>query len=212
MATTLTDLRAALRSRVSLPADDPMVADADVDIDINAGLQAMASEYDWPWLQVEDAAMVTVAGARTVAPPAGWVRTLWIADFSIASELELRQRRDLIRYETVTGGGQNRPRLYAIGADVIVLAPTPNAVYTYTHAYIKQENVLSSGSDAMLAPDRYKGLIVAYAAIQTGTRLKDAFIVSAARADADGWIKRMKDNVRRTASTVRVKTRNDWSM
>jgi hypothetical protein len=185
-----------------------MVPTADLDSSINSGLRAMAADYDWPWLQVEGS-LVTVANQSTYATSGltGWVRTLWIQDD--ARDLEYRQRREVTRYKLNTGP---RAFIYTISADQIVLAPTPTEVRTLTHAYIRTEPPLVNGSDAIVCPDHFSDLAVLYATIEEATRLKDTALRNLLISDKNEWIGRLRDNVRRSSATVRLRSRNDWAM
>jgi hypothetical protein len=113
------------------------------------------------------------------------------------------------RYNLNTGP---RAFIYSISADKIILAPTPTEVRTLTHSYIRAEPLLSSGTDAILCPDHFSDLAVLYASIEEASRLKDTELRNLLIADKNEWVGRVRDNVRRTSATVRLRSRNDWAM
>lgn len=202
---TLTNLIARVYEAVGLPTTDGMITSSAVTSAINRGLERIATEKDWPWLEFTTTHS-TVAGTNTITPPTGWTRTQFL--YIGSTELELRQRRDLIRFAEVTG----QPTLYAEQGDTILLAPTPAAVHTVNHGYIKKENVLSSGSDTTLLPAEYALLAVAAAGALVARRLRDSHMEKMFEEEYSREFSKLIDNVRRTASLGRVHRRRDWSM
>jgi len=211
MSRELIDLRADFRARLGVNAADRMFPDDVVTGFINAGLRMMATDYDWPWLQAE-ASFSTAAGIHgPYNPPADWTRTLWIA--RDGTDMELRQRRDLQRFIGFNGNGSSgHPSLYAVSGDRIYLAPTPSEVFTIQHGYIRKEDALVADDDQALCPEEYDDLIVCYALILAGQRLKDSTIVNMYQGAVGDWKRRVADNVRRSASPSRIRVRRDWQM
>lgn len=202
---TLTNLIARVYEAVGFPTDDGTITSSAVTSFLNRALERIATEKDWPWLEFTTTHS-TAAGTATITPPTGWTRTQFL--YIGSSELELRQRRDLIRLAEVTG----RPTLYAEQGDTLVLAPTPNGVYTVNHGYIKKENVLSSGSDTTLIPTEYAQLVVAGAGANVARRLRDRQMEKMFEDEYARELSKVVDNVRRTAALGRVKRRHDWSI
>lgn len=205
MAKTLQDLRDRLRHKVALPSNDQMVPDTDLDISINDGMNAMAADYDWPWL-FKGETITTVAGQAAYLLPADHVRTLWVSDDTIGQDLIAKQRRDLTRWIVIQG----RPYYYSVYGAGIRFGPKPDAVYTFSHTYLQAEPALVDPTDEPLCPDIYSDLIVLYAAIEEATRLKDFTQRTAFMNDAAAWTAKIKKHVRQEASTLRIKTRQDW--
>lgn len=210
MASTLQDLRDRLRHKLALPEADLMVPNSDLDISINDGLNAMSTDYDWPWLFTQ-ADITTVAGTSAYALPTTpiFVRTLNVTNVGLGRDLLARQRRDLSRfYQTQVQTGE--PLYYSTYGASIRLAPVPDQVYTIRHVFVQAEPPLVSGSDVPLCPDHFSDTIVLYAAVEESTRMKDFGQRNAFLADIQAWKARMRDNVRQTASTLKIRARSDY--
>lgn len=205
MAKTLDDLIDRLRHKLALPSNDQKVPDSDLTISLNDGMNAMAADFDWPWLFTSET-ITTVAGTVAYSLPARHVRTLWVVNDVLGQDLTAKQRRDLSKWLVISG----QPYYYSTYGFAIRLGPKPDAVYTFTHTYLQAEAALTTGTDEPLCPDHYSDLIVLYAAVEEATRLKDFTQRNAFQADINAWVKRMKSHVRQEASTLRVKTRSDW--
>lgn len=211
---TLANFRTKTLHKLALPADDAMAATADLDESINAGARAMAADFDWPWLIV-GATFVTVAGTQIYAlpvaatgPPATYahIRTLWLGIPALAYTLNVRERQEVEWYIQTRG----IPVMYAVQGAGISLAPVPDGVYTMKHVYIRPDTAMTSDSDTSLCPDHFSDVIVLYAAIQEATRTKDFTQVTAFRNELAEWKQRVRDNVRQTAGTLRVRSRQDY--
>lgn len=207
MASTLDDLIDRVRHKLALPDSDQMVPDADLTISINDGLNASATDYDWPWLFV-GVNINTVAGTSAYALPAGHVRTLWIANAARAQDLKAIQRRELTEYVLQTG----IPRFYSVYGAAVRFVPVPDGVYVLSHTYVRNEPALVTGTDVPLCPDYFSEIIVLYAAAEEATRLKDFSQRNAFLQDIGAWKARMRDNVRQEASTLKIRARHDWSV
>lgn len=207
MSADLDTLTTRLLVRLGLPSTDGMFPTGTTDQLINDGLKAMATDYDWPWLQV-DTTFSTAVGDENYTPPANWTRTLWISDGQ--NDLELRQRRDLTRWLDTANLG--RSRFYAVYGEQIILAPIPNEVRTLRHGYIRSEAVLATGTDVALCPAPYDDLIVHYAMQEAAIFLKDSTMYQMAGQEIAKQKQRISDNIRRSASPVRIKARKDWGL
>lgn len=209
MAKTLDDLIDRLRHKLALPSDDQLVPDPDLSISINDGMNAMAADYDWPWL-ITGETITTVAGTAAYNLPTRHMRTLWIANEPYGYQLVARQRKQMSRFYG-TNFQRDYPLYYTAYATGIRLAPVPNAVYLLSHTYIAAEAPLTTGSQEPLCPEHFTELLVLYAAMEEATRLKDFSQRSAFAQDAERWKLRIKDQVRQEASTLKIQTRGDWA-
>jgi len=198
----LTALRARLLNDLGFPSDDAHFTTTILDSLINSALEDIATDYDWPWLQIETT-FPTVNAQQAYTPPAGWTRTVWISD-DHGRDIQAVQRRDLIQYDGTVG----RPHVYAISAEKIRLGPTPNAVITMSHGYIGKETALASPTDVPLCP--YPGLIIAYAGARAARKLDDSTLLSMFQIEKKEQIDRIKDNMRRTSSPISIRTRSDF--
>lgn len=207
MAKTLADLIVRVRYKLALPSNDQKVTDTALTISINNGMNAMATDYDWPWLMAGET-ITTVAGTTAYNLPTRHVRTLWVSDATRGLDLAALQRRELTKWIYESGP----PAFYSAYGAGIRFGPTPNAVFSLAHTYIQAEPPLTTGAQEPLCPEHYSDVIVLYACIEEATRLKDFSQRNAFMQDLQLWMKRMRDNVRQEASTLRVKTRADWPL
>lgn len=212
MAKTLADLQARVLITVGLPSDDAMVPPGVLTQCINNGLTKMAMDFDWPHLYTQ-ATITTVAGTRLYALPDGdpdplWIRTIWISRDAIGKDLEQRQRRDLTMYAVT--GVRGRPVWYAENGQAILIAPTPDAAYSLTHVYIRPEDPLVDPTDEPLCPEHLIGIVVLYAAAEVCVFTKDSTLKNLIEGEIQAWIRRMRDNVHMSASTMRIRVRQDW--
>lgn len=211
MAKTLADLKARTLIKLGLPSDDALVPAATLTQCINNGLTKMAMDYDWPHLYTQ-VTITTVAGTRLYGLPDGtpdpqWVRTIWISKDDVGVDLIQRQRRDLTIYSAASRG---KPRWYAENGQAVLIAPTPDGVYSLTHVYIRTEPELVDDGDEPLCPEHMIDIVVCYAVSEASIFTKDTTIKNMADTEIQGWIKRMRDNVHMSASTMRIRVRQDW--
>jgi hypothetical protein len=202
VATTLADLRTKVLYRLGLPTTDAMVPNADLDQSINNGLDAMAADYDWPWLYSEYTANTTPG--TNLFSTGDKQRVLWVAYGS--DLLTLSTQEDMIRFADRTG----QPTYWTSAANALYVHPVPDAAYTLKVAVIQVTTPLTTGTDVANVPDMYSSLAVIYAAMEHAVRLKDTKLFSMLSAQKDAWLKRVKDNARFEAGTVRIRTRTDW--
>lgn len=210
----LTDFRVKVLLKLALPADDALAPTTALDESIAAGQRAMATDFDWPWLMTAQT-FVTVAGQQLYAlpveatgPPISHehVRTLWLSVPAFAYTLNVRERQEIERYIQTRG----MPSLYSVQGASISLAPVPDQVYTIKHVFIRPDTPMVGETDVSLCPDHFSDTIVLYAAIAEATRTKDFTQVAQFRQDLAEWKQRMRDNVRQSAGTLRVRTRSDY--
>lgn len=186
-----------------------MVPDSDLTFSINSGMNAMAADYDWPWLFTSEN-ITTVSGTIAYNLPTGHMRTLFVQNVAYGLDLKARQRRDLSRYSVT--GQIGFPVWYTVYGASIRFAPTPNAVYTLYHAYTRAEPALTTGSQEPLCPDHFSDIIVLYACAEEAVRQKEFSQHGAFLQDIEAWKRRVRDNIRQEASTLRIRSRGDWSV
>lgn len=192
----LTALRTAVRTRLGVPSTDPQLTDANLTDLVNAANHYLETEWDWPWLETtEDIA--TVIGTATITPAAGWMRTI---DLRISNGVVLN-RRPIEELDFLASAGTGEPRLWCVAGGTITLFPTPSAVLTLKHRYVRSEPDLASGGDTPLVPASFHSAIVEYAAhlAYRRTRSDDKAKIA---LDAYGtWLEQMKRRADRYADT-----------
>jgi hypothetical protein len=202
MATTLAQLKTKVIHKLGETTDDGML-DNLVE-SINAGLQQMATEFDWPWL-VASTTISTVADTTDYSMPtnATRIREIIYRDGTLTAV----QLAELTRYDDISGG---EPALFYIQNSTIKIAPIPDGVYVLTVEYVKAESVLSGDSDTILCPDWYSDMVVVYAAIEEARRRQNAALTKLLENSRDQWIQRIRDNIQRTKNLPDIITRTDW--
>lgn len=204
---TLAELKTKVLYRLALPVTDAMMASADLVESINNGIDAMAADYDWPWLYDVFAAS-TASGDNVLTTPDLKQRILWV---SLEDELlQLRSVPDMVRYQSQTG----RPVFYSVRGDTVHLHPTPDAVYPCVTGYISMQiPLVTDGEEPIPAiPPMYLPLAVLYASLEHAQRLGDTTRFGFFTSEKDRWMKRIRDNARMQAAPGRMRTRTDWYM
>lgn len=201
MAVTLGQLKSAVITKLGETSDDGMLQN--LTDTINAGLQQMATEYDWPWL-LRKTTFATAASTSDYDTPANCTRIRRLAIG--ANVLQVRQDEDLLYWDEVT----DLPYYYNVENDTITLAPTPDAVYTVKVKYVVAEAVLSSDSDEAFVPDWYADLAAIYGALEEARRRRDQVLVNLLEQSRQQWVKRISDNIQRTKDLPEIRTRSDF--
>jgi len=190
-------------------SSDPLLDGTTLTRLINSSLQQLSTEFDWPWLYAETTHSV-VAGTTDYAVPTRWTRTKWLA--IAEDELVFRSLRDFRRIVGDTTHPQGQPTFYTIVGDTSVrVGRIPDASYTLDHGYFTSEAVLSSGTDTPALPNEYDDMLVMYVALKMAVRKGEQVDINIARSEITRWLKRVRDNVRRSSAFPRIKIRNDWS-
>lgn len=201
MAVSLAQLKTAVIAKMGETSDDGMLQD--LVTTINAGLQQMATEYDWPWL-IRKTTISTVAGTADYNTPANTTRIRRIAINS--NVLQVRRDEDLLYWDETT----DQPYYYMVENDTITLAPTPDQAYTLKVKYVIAEVVLASDGDTCYVPDYYSDLAAVYGALEEARRRRDQVLVNLLEQSRQQWIKRISDNQQRTKDLPEIRTRLDF--
>lgn len=201
--TVLTDLDTIIRTRLGNPSTDGFFTTAQVTDLTNEALLAISAEADWPWQQAAGTDITTASGTATYTiSDTGYTRTrvLVIDGYQPLDERSLAEIRGMPTSDT------GQPLHYAIENLTLHLRPVPDGTYTIKHHIVKSEAVLS-GSATPLIPSMYYYAVAAKATELAHLRQRDTERAQAARAEYNAWLKRMQDNLRRTASPKRIRVR-----
>lgn len=192
----------AERARLGVPVSDNFYTPP-VLIDLtNEALQAISTEFDWPWLDASTT-FDTANGTATYTPPADWMRTRGLC----IDGFDAMEYRSLIELREWPTSITDVPRYFHVNAEQLTLRPVPGSVNTVTHDYVKIEPALANPTDTPLMPSQFHYVIVAYAVHLAHLRAGDVQRATAALADYQGWLKRMTDNRRRQTGGIRVRVR-----
>ena len=202
MAWDTAEIIARVRDRAELDANSTLMTSAVLLRMVNQALEQISLEKDWPWLHASGP-LVTVATARTAATPTGWIRTISLVEASTGEALTRRAARALD--EIVATG---KPYLYSVAGNTIAVAPIPDAVYSYTHRYVRFEPTLTDASTGVpLIPQVYGQGVVEWAAKLALLKTKQFEKAAQAQKDYQDWLKRVVDNVNQGQAPLRIEPR-----
>lgn len=193
---TFAQLRAAVRTRLGVPETDPQYTDAAVGDLVNSANHYLETEHDWPWLETSED-LPTAVGTPTVTPGATWVRSI---DLRISADV-LLSRRPIEELDFLAGTGAGEPRLWCVIGGQIALYPTPSAVITLKHRFVRSEPDLAANGDTPLVPSIWHSAIVEYSAFLSYRRGRDEDRAKAALAAYETWLAQMKRRANRYADT-----------
>lgn len=197
----LTDLLSRVREKGGFDSDDTGLTDAKITPFINTALKQIAVEHDWPWLKTS-ATISAVAGTAAYSLPADYLKTDSLVIPSLGIVLE---NRDIDELDRVIYN--DRPSLFAIEAEQVVIKPTPDSSYSITHRYFRNERALSTGSDTPYIPTAYDEGIVEFAVALAFRKLRQVDKAALALNEYREWLKRTRDVVKRSRRPVRVQVR-----
>lgn len=192
----LSALRTAVRTRLGVPAGDPLVTDTNLTDLVNSALHYLETEHDWPWLEATED-LATGIGTPSVTPGATWLRTI---DLRVANGVVL-SRRPIEELDFLASAGTGEPRLWCVTGATIALFPTPSAVVTLKHRFVRTEPDLVSGTDTPLVPASFHSAIVEYAAHLAYRRTRQADHAKVALDAYADWLAQMKRRGTRYADT-----------
>lgn len=202
MALTATQMTSRVRSRLQALADDDRLSDAEILVCINDGMASFSEERDWPWLEATTT-IPLVAGTASYALPASATRLHLLSVNGYV--LDLVQYRELLPVSQIDAP----PSRYAVVGNNIVVAPTPISAETLDVYYQRSENVLVSGADTLLCPDRYASIATTYSALYAAIRLKDQSVIADLSKLQKEELTRTYDAVNRASVAPRIQTRSD---
>lgn len=200
----LPGLITATRRRAGVSSLDAMAADADITELINEALGAITTHADWPWMETTRT-FPTVAGTRAYATGTRWVRTRQLqVDGSEPLQPETRRTLDYWFPDSTVRG---TPQYWCVSGDQILLYPTPDAAVTVAEVFFQYEPELS-GSATPLLPSWAHGAIVEWAASLLLSRLREEERAAVCAARAQDWLKRLRDDQRRSTAPPRIRVRS----
>ena len=196
-------LTIALRRKMGVDPDDGLLT-PDVLIDlIDEANKELEAERDWPWRETS-ATITTVAGTASYAMPSTWLRTTSIRETNEQPLMELTSID--LDYQN-PGGATGQPTAFAVYGSTLTLSPTPDAVRTFTHRYIRDVPQLAWDADEPLMPAMFHPAIVSAAAAISYERQGADQRAQTAQLAVDRWRGRMIDDQRRTRGPIRVRVR-----
>lgn len=193
----LGELRTAVNRRTGIAVDATALSEL-----VNEAVQAVAEERDWPWMLYSDS-FPTQSGTSDYVLPTDWERTVSVTvDGYPTRQINVADADGWDFFE-------DRPGYYgyAIDGSVLILKPTPTAVATVQHRYVRSEPTLEVDSDEPLIPARFHGAIVNYTAATVCDRYGDAGRADSFRVEYERWFKRMRDATVRSQQPTRVRVR-----
>lgn len=199
----LSDIQDQVRALLSVSNSDPFYADSKVTAFVNSVNRRQSARKPWPWLE-KQVTLNTVAGTKSYGLPADHRTTLEIngADRS----LEVFSRREHVRLQERSGA----PAAYVVRNNDIHLLPTPNDAEALVHLYIATPAALVNGTDEPEIPDAFVDWLITETAIQFAIAVGDSERVDALGRIASWWWDSIRDEVRQTRGSTRIRRRRDW--
>lgn len=200
MGLTLTEFRTAVYERTGLISTDTLVTTTVLDRLINRGLQRVAIEADWPWLQVADTWAIDAASEVS---PTGLLRIVSLVHSDTGEPLARHPVRLLHRVPTTITG---RPTLYGIFAGSVHFRYAPSGAFTLNRLYVKNEPTLA-GAGTSLVPEEFSQGVVEWVSAKALTLKRDFDRAQEAKADYKAWVLAARDNINQGREPLRVTPR-----
>lgn len=203
--TQLRHLRRLVRSRLGVPQGDQLFPDDQLDDHINLAIETVEAEQRWPWH--EHVEQVTIDQDNPdIELGSNWRATRSL-HLDTGEELALVSPTDVLSWYVSQSDVTGLPQVWAPVGNAVLVRPLPNGPVTLTHFFYTQPTWLR-GDDAVPAiPDQFDGAIVAKAAELLSVREDDRAAAITHLTDYERWIDRMRRDVRRSTTPVRVRVR-----
>jgi hypothetical protein len=185
---------------MGVPASDDFFTDTVLNDTINLALEQVDAEQRWPWDEVVDQFPLAVGADTIVLPDRRATRSVLYKD----TELGMVAPGDLYRVPTTTAG---TPEIFAEVEGAITVRPVPTVAVTLTHVGYYQAIALVVDADTSPLPQPYRGAVVSAAAAMLSAREDDQTARAAHLADYQGWIQRMRREVRGTVKPTTPRIR-----
>jgi hypothetical protein len=191
----LLEYRTAIERRSGVALDSRALTEL-----VNEALQAVSTEYDWPWL----------TGTRTFTTQPD------VTTYPMPFDA------NRIRYVTVNGDEITKRRIidldigrcgWTVHGDQLVLSPVPSAATPVLVRYHGTESDLASDTDSPALPPEYDHAVIEFALMRVADRADESNTAAgqrkAERAQKayDGWIRRMRRGCQRTAGPIAPRVR-----
>lgn len=210
----LTQLQASIQAK-GYPSD---TASAAQQLDaLNGAYREICGMQRWPFLEKQDATLVTVAGTPDyTVPMTDWrsldavrielVANSWFADLEYAEPQDFRDMEHIDR-DTA------RPAYWTWINQQLRFYPTPDANYTVRIDYVMQPPDLAVGADVPVVPLVYHDVLVWSAIEAVAYRERDWLGRQFAETKKEAQLKRMEDEylIRQRQSSSHVKQSGYWN-
>jgi hypothetical protein len=167
---------------------------------VNEALQAVATEYDWPWLQGTHT-FTTQSGVDTYALPFDANRIRYVT----MNGTEVTKRR-IVDVDIGRSG-------WTVFGDQLVLSPPPGGATPVVVRYHGTESDLVADSDSPALPPEYDHAVVEFAVMRVSDRADEgATAANQRKAERsqnayDAWIRRMRRGCQRMAGPIAPRVR-----
>lgn len=199
----LSDIRDQVRALLSVNNSDPFYVDTKVTSFINSVNRRQSARKPWPWLE-KQVTLSTVAGTEAYDLPADHRTTLEINGEN--RTLEVFNARSHARLQQFS----QRPAAYVVRNNDIHLLPTPSEAEDLVHLYIASPAALVNDTDEPEIPDAFVDWLITETAIQFAIAVGDSEKVDSLGRIAAWWWDSIKDEVRQTRGSSRIRRRRDW--
>jgi hypothetical protein len=204
MSDTLAEIRAAVYDRIDVTPSDPRLPVATMDRFINAALRKASTTFDPYWLETSQA-VNTVASQNYIALSG-------LAAFHKMSRvvydtqvLRFVSKHEIAQYLPFS---EQRPQVWAVEQERLMLGPTPDAVYALTCYYYRLEDPLTDEADQPLLPSQYTDWLVVQAGEYAATKMGDEKKVALLRTQRKDWFDDIRNDIRQVRPLPRVRVRD----
>jgi hypothetical protein len=172
-----------IRSRYGIPDDDGLLTATVINGFIDRAVKHVELAHDWAWLETTED-LATADGTATYSPGATYVRTISCRIAEAAPMLRLTID------EADHWGETNKgiPKAYAIIGRQLRLIPTPNAVLSVKHRFLRTEAALSADASEPLCPEPWIEAVIAWAGALCAERTGDLQQQGGRKAEYDDVI------------------------
>lgn len=203
----LAQLRSAVRNRCGFNIRDSFHTDDSLNTLINEANWSLADEQDWPWVTRTETLTAT-PGTATLTVATDWASTIALHHTTSAGRLNPVSIDVIDEYPN----DQGLPQVFTEWNSALVVAPTPDAGYTFRHRYRCTEPELTADSDTPLSPEAMHRVIVMKAAALAHARAGNVVEARVADEEYQTAVSRARRRLNRAGGprTPRVRPGAGW--
>lgn len=156
---------AAVRGRYGIPDDDGLLTATAINALIDRAVKQVEIEHDWAWLETSET-IATVGGTATYAVASNYVRTI-SCRIEDASPM-LHWTLDEADHWGTTN--QGTPKAFALDGRTLRFVPTPSAIVSIKHRYVRTETALANDSAEPLCPEPWIEAVITWTGVLCAER------------------------------------------
>lgn len=177
-----------VRGRFGIPADDGLLDTTTLNTLIDRAVKRVEMAGSWAWLETSED-IATAASTSTYTPGATYVKTISCRIAEAAPMLRLSIDEADHWGETNTG----IPKAYAQIGRQLRFVPTPNAIMTVKHRFLRTETALSGDSSEPLCPEPWIEAVILAVGVLCYERSNELELKGATSAEYEQVIADLKE-------------------